>query len=272
MTAIAEVTRQHDRPRRAYRAGVRAQRLPTRPGAAVVAVTEADLEALPPAARRYLRFTGVLDRPRDWSFQAHLTGRFRRRPDQRWLACDTWQYDSGLEVARLFHMRLQLGPLRMSGWDTYRHGRGRMRGTVLGVVPVVDGHGPEFDVSELVTYLNDAVLLAPSLLLGLRTTWSGAGPDAFDVSLADAGHRVTARVTVDDRGAVLDFSTDDRYADLPGGPVRARWTTPVPGWITVDGRPRPTSASAVWHLPSGPLKYGEFDLGGAEIRYNLAPG
>jgi hypothetical protein len=36
-------------------------------------VTESDLERLPHAAQRYMRFMRVLERPRDTSFRAHST-------------------------------------------------------------------------------------------------------------------------------------------------------------------------------------------------------
>jgi hypothetical protein len=47
----------------------------------------------------------------------------------------------------------------------------------------------------------------------------------FDVRLVDAGQTVSARVFLDDGGHPVNFSTTDRYADLPGGLVRAEWTT-----------------------------------------------
>ncbi len=50
---------------------------------------------------------------------------------------------------------------------------------------------------------------------------------SFDVTLADADLRVTARVFVDEDGRPANFSTTDRYADLPGGLFRAEWTTPI---------------------------------------------
>lgn len=43
-----------------------------------------------------------------------------------------------------------------------------MRGKLLNVVAVPDGHGPKFDIGELATWLNDAVLVAPSMLLSRR--------------------------------------------------------------------------------------------------------
>jgi hypothetical protein len=67
-------------------------------------------------------------------------------------------------------------------------------------------------------------------------------------------------VLVDERGAPRDFWTDDRYADLPGGLVRARWHTPVESWSEVDGRPLPVGAKAVWQLTGGPFTYAEMEF------------
>jgi len=74
---------------------VAAAGLATRGGpSAQTIVGDEDLAALPLAAQRYLRFMGVLGRPRDWCFRAHMTGRFRTKPDQSWLAMEAWQHDS----------------------------------------------------------------------------------------------------------------------------------------------------------------------------------
>ena len=194
-------------------------------------VAAADLAGLPTAAARYLRFAGVVGRPPDWSFQAHFDGRFRLRQGLPWLPCEAWQYNSRLDLARVFHMRIDaMGVVPMVGRDAYLHGRGQMRGRLLNLMTVAESSGPESDLSELVTFLNDAVFLAPSMLLRLPVSWGDADDHCFDVTLTDAGLRVTARVSVDERGAACDFSTGDRYCDTPDGPVRARWTTPVLGW------------------------------------------
>jgi hypothetical protein len=124
--------------------------------------------------------------------------------------------------------------------------------------------GPERAVgaaSELVTWLNDAVLLAPSMLLDpavvLRDDEDG---DWFGVEVTDGRRTVAARVLVDGNGAPRDFWTDDRYADLPGGLVRARWHTPVDHWTVVGGRPLPVGAKAVWLLAGGAFTYAELEF------------
>ncbi len=248
------------RPPRFFTRTVAAAGLPGRPASATP-ITEADLAGLPPVAARYLRAMGVVGRPRTWSLQAHFSGRFRRGPAASWLPMDAWQYNSAVSVDRLFRMRVTVpGIVPMWGWDTYRCGTGRMLGKALGLVTVADGSGLEFDISELTTWLDDAVLMAPAMLLGTRTTWEAVGNDSFRVTLTDCGHTVSAEVILDDADLPRLFRTEDRWADLPGGLVRVPWSTPVQGWTVVDGRPRMTGGAAVWHLPDGDFRYGEMTL------------
>jgi len=115
------------------------------------------------------------------------------------------------------------------------------------------------------------VLLAPSMMLALPVTWAPVDDDSFEVTLEDSGHRVTARVFLDERGAPVDFSTEDRWCALPDGMVRARWSTPVRGWRQVNGRWLPSVGSAIWQLPEGPFRYAEFRFAPGAIRYNVAP-
>ena len=249
--------------------------LPAEPGQVEV-VTSSQLAALPDPAQRYLRFMRVEGQPQDWSFRLGFTGRFRTKPQHSWMKCEAWQYNSRVALARIFHIRIRMaGLLPVTGRDTYVRGRGRMLIRLLDLFTIGDGTGEEYDIGELVTYLNDAVLIAPSMLLAPEVSWSSVDASSFDVRVTDHGRAVTARVTVDAAGAPTDFSTTDRFCYNPDEPkslMRARWTTPIAGWEVVDGRPRPTGAQAVWHLPSGPFAYADFRLIPGSLVFNVRPG
>jgi uncharacterized protein DUF6544 len=244
-----------------------------RPGAVV---TDADLAPLPPAVQRYLRFMRVAGRPRDTSLRMHLRGRFRPSAARGWLACEAWQYDSQRDVARIFHMKLRMFGVPVYGRDVYVGGHGRMLIRPLDLFTVQDAKGPEYDVGELVTYLNDAILFAPSMLLAPGTSWAGVDDASFDVTIGDRGLTARARVFLDARGAPVDFETTDRFTEDPftkGRPlVRGRWRTPVEGYAVVDGRPLPTAGRAVWHLPQGEFPYAEFTFRPGDVAFNVAPG
>lgn len=235
-------------------------------------VTEQDLAGLPATVQRYLHAMGVVNRERDWSFQAHITGRFRLKGQGSWMPAEVWQYNSALQVARIFHMRVDFASVvPMVGRDTYIGGKGVMHGKLLNLITVARSSGPETDMSELVTYLNDAVLMAPSMLLQPNTSFAAVDDESFDVTLVDCGREVTARVFLNADGRPLSFSTTDRYADLPGGLVRAEWTTPIEAWQPDGDRFIFTRGRAVWNLPAGPLSYLDFSIAPGSVRRNIAP-
>jgi len=252
--------------------------LPRSPGREVnvAPVTEADLDPLPETARRYLRFMRVVGRPRDWSFRMGFTGRFRRSRNDAWMNCEAWQYNTRLALARIFHIRIRFfGIVPILGRDTYQKGRGRMLIRLLDLFTVGDGTGEPYDIGELVTYLNDGIFIAPSMLLVPEVHWSQVDADSFDIALTDHGRTVAARVFVDRRGAPMNFETTDRFCSDSRDATkvtRCRWTTPIEGWQEIGGRWLPTRGQAVWHPPEGELPYADFTFGRETLAFNVAPG
>lgn len=219
---------------------------------------------------------GVVGRLRDWSMRLAFNGRFRTGPRQPWRKCRTWQYDSRLEVARIFHIAIRFGAVvPVLGRDTYLGGKGRMLIRAFDLFTIEDGSGKEYDLGELVTYLNDMVLFAPSMLLEPDVGFTGVDGDSFDVTLVNRGNRVTARVTLAADGSPRDFATTDRFCLDPNDRkrlVRTKWTTPVAGWTTIGGRRLPAGGEAVWHLPQGESPYARFELIPESVAFNVAPG
>jgi hypothetical protein len=234
------------------------------------------IASLPEPAQRYLQFMGVVGRSQDWSFRLGFMGRFRTNPRQSWMRCEAWQYNSRTAVASIFHIRIRLGGLvPVIACDTYTQGRGRMLIKLLDFFTIGDGQGDEYDTGELVTYLNDAVMIAPTMLLVPRISWAAVDEDSFELSLTDRGRTVIARVSVDNNSAPKEFSTTDKFCYDPEEPkklMRARWTTPIEGWEIVDGRRLPTGAQAVFHLPSGPFPYANLRLIPGSLSFNVRPG
>lgn len=262
-----------------FRKEVAALKLPCAPGAAdggADVVAPSDIAGLPEPARRYLTFMGVVGRPRTWSFRMRLTGRFRMQEGAGWKQVDAWQYNCRLGGAtRVFHMRMPFYGVPVVGRDTYVRGAGRLLVRPVDLFTVEDNRGHELDVGELVTYLNDAILLAPSMLLGPETTWTAVDDRSFDVALSDAGRVVRARIVVNGDGAPVEFRTNDRfYQDRSQRPprfVRTPWSTPAEGWRSVDGRMLPRIGRAVWHLEGRDFEYAAFEFDAAGIRFDVGP-
>ena len=192
------------------------------------------------------------------------------------MKCEACQYNTRVALARIFHIRLRFfGIVPVLGRDTYVDGHGRMLIRLLDLVTVGDGTGEAYDIGELVTYLNDGIMIAPTMLLVPNVRWSEVDGRSFDVSLTDHGRTVQARVFLDEQGAPVNFETTDRfYSDSkdPAKVTRCRWTTPMEGFQEVGGRRLPMRGRAVWHPPEGELAYAEFTLDPATLGFNVAPG
>ena len=246
------------------------------PPAQHLRVDAGQLEALPIAARAYLRFLGVEPgEPVPWSFMLAWRGRFRRGADRPWMRIEAVQYDTRDPVARFFHMKARMSHvLPLLARDTYVDGHGHMRARVAGLFDVADGTGPEYDTGELVTWLNDVLLFAPTMLLGRSTRFRHVDDESFDVAFTDGDRTVAARAWTDRRGAVIDFETGDRSLEDPADPhhalIPARWSTPME-WEEHGGRWLPVRGKAIWHLAGGDLTYADFALDPASVAYDVAP-
>ncbi len=238
-------------------------------------VSEDDLAPFPDTVWRYLRFMRVTGRPRDWSFRLRFTGRFRRSRDDNWMKCESWQFNASQPVVRIFYIQLRFfGLLPVLARDTYIDGRGRMLIRLLDRFTVGDGTGEAYDLGELVTYLNDAILLAPSMLLVPQVRWHEVDSTSFDIELADHGRTVKARVHLDERGAPICFETTDRFYSDPKDAslvTRCRWTTPVDDFQDLGDRRIPTRARAVWHPLDGEFAYADFSPDLETLAFNTDP-
>ena len=222
----------------------------------------------PEVIERYLRFMGAQPTDRGCDLRVRFAGSFFKS-GLGWMPASAWQFDSAVPIERRFVMRIRFGRvLPMVAVDTYREGRGEMRGTLL-KKQVAHAVGAELDLGELVTWLNDAVLLAPAQLFDAGVELVELDDQHFQATVTDGDVRASAVVEIDDDGSPVVFSTTDRFADLPSGPVRAEWRTPVRAWgRTATRRAVPVAASGVWSLPDGPLTYvrGGFDPTTFELR------
>ena len=112
-----------------------------------------------------------------------------------------------------------------------------------------------FEIEALVAALSSQ----HTVVTGPKQVVRRAQLDTLDRRLRTAGltlkHQIVAL-----GGRPANFSTTDRYADLPGGLVRAEWTTPIDGWAADGDRFMFTRGSAIWQLPEGPLHYLDFRM------------
>lgn len=222
-------------------------------------ITEADLSLLPPPVQRYLRATGVIGTVRPRSVRITFAGEIRGF-DGPWMPFTSVQTNRFDEPARFFWIDATMKGLPTKGLHAYENGKATMLIKLLGVVPVMEAHGPEMDQAETVTWFNDLCLYAPGALLDPRISWAGADGHSARATFTKGDRSISATLVFDAGDRLVDFISDDRYALSGGAAEPMRFSTPLRDHRTINGLVLPGYGEAVWHRPAGPFVYGRFTL------------
>ena len=229
------------------------------------AVTEAMLADLPEPVQRYLRYSGVVGRSIPRTIRLQQTGRFRTAPDQPWMAITANEYYTTGEPSFLwdatFHM-YGLPVLRVR--DSYIGGGGRMLGTLVGLVPVVDGQGDGIDQGSMLRYLQEVVWF-PAAFLMEEIAFAPIDDHSAEVMFTYGGRTVSGALHVDDEGRPTNFVAERFQSDEAG---YATWTTPMTEYGEFEGLLLPVEGKGVWLLPAGEFEY--IDVTVTLIEYDVA--
>lgn len=229
-------------------------------------VLEQDLASLPPPVQRYLRYTGMVGKPRIRNLYIRFEGEMREK-GKDWFPFRSEQYNFTKDPARLFFMKAKMFGMTVPGYHAYQDGRAGMDVKVFGLIPVVTHHEAFMFRTETVTYLNDICLFSPSALLDERITWESFTDSTARLRFQHQSVTVSANLHFDPNGALVNFDSDDRMAiqDMK----TYRFSTPAGNYRDFHGFRLPSYGEAVWHYPDGAFTYGKFHV--AEVRYNLEP-
>lgn len=237
-------------------------------------VTESVLAHLPEQVRRYLRFAGVVGKPRVASYRIVFDGALRSGPDKPFMTGPIEQTSRTSPPTRLFLAHMSMFGVPAEAYHRYIGSSASFRVRIAFVVSVADETGPELTRAETVTLLHDMVLLAPATLVDADIAWNEIDPLTVRATWSNAGNTVSADLSFDESGALIDFVSADRArvadlknlgvteldpGDVAGSTNRLLWSTPVSGWKDFDGRKLPTG-TAVWRLPKSDFVYGKFEV------------
>lgn len=217
-------------------------------------IVEADLADLPAPVRRYFTYSGVLGMRRVGSFSLILKGRIRQGRGESWMEITMRQFNRLDLPSRVVYIRAKKPP--MDGVDSFVHGKGRMRIKVANLISVADSTGPEMDRSALVTFLNDLVL-CPVAYFSLPVRWEPIDDERARLRLAYGGMEVSAILSFDEEGRIVNWASEDRYAEVKGQLLQDRWSTPFGAYGEFNGLRVPASGSAIHDYDGSPYTYVE---------------
>ena len=239
------------------------------PAAETSVITEADLAHLPEVVRKYLRTVGVVGQPRIHNFRARFRGQIRSGPNARWMTFTAEQVNDLDEPSRIFLMKASMFGVPMEALHKYLGPSATMRVKVASLLQVADAKGPDMDRAETVTLLNDMCFLAPASLITRSIRWEEVDARTVRAFYTNAGQTISAELSFNAAGELIDFWSDDRLRSTPDGKTftRTRWSTPLSDYRAIGPRRVSFRGEARWHPAEGEFAYGRFDL--QEIEYNV---
>lgn len=169
---------------------------------------------LPAPAQRYFRHALAPGTPLAHAVTLEMEGVIRLKPDGPWMEMNARQV---LAPPRGFvwEVTIQQGLLHFSGADYYAHDDGGQRFYLWGVVPFVQGSGPDVTRSARERLAVESILNPASLLPQRGVVWEALGDRTARATLPIDGEEIPLTLTVGDDGD-LQSVVMDRWGDPKG--------------------------------------------------------
>lgn len=227
-------------------------------------ITENDLESLPSAIKKYLRYAGVVDKPKIYNVRIVFEGEMRDK-GKHWFKFTSEQYNFFQWPTRLFFMKAKVRGLPTNGYHRYINQGASMRIKLVSLFPVVDIDSPELFPTETVTFFNDLCLFAPAALIDDRITWEEQDALSVRATFTTNNTAISAILYFNEKGQLVNFKSNDRYSisEMKTFP----FSTPASNYKNLNGYNLPTYGEAVWHYDDGQFVYGRFNV--KSIYYNV---
>jgi hypothetical protein len=235
----------------------RTQALPTE------MLTEADLKLLPEPVQRYLRYVGVVNKPKVKNVRIVFDGKMRDQ-GKDYFPFRAEQYNFFDQPTRLFFMKGKMFGITVPGYHRYSNAKATMDIRLFGLFPIVQQSGEIMDKTETVTLFNDMCLMVPATLIDKRILWQAIDRNSTQASFTNQGITITATLYFNEQGQLINFLSNDRTAisDMKQYP----FSTPISDYRNINGINVMTRGDAIWHYPDGEFTYGKFLL--KDIEYN----
>lgn len=228
-------------------------------------VTEASLAHLPLPVQKYLRYTGVVNKPKVKNVRIVFEGQMRDK-GKKYFPFISEQYNFFDEPTRLFYMKAKMMGTTVPGYHHYIKANAVMDIRLFGIFPVMQQSGPVMDKAETVTLFNDMCLLAPATLIDKRIQWQTINDTTATATFTNHNITIKANLFFNQQGQLINFISNDRVSvkEMKTFP----FSTPVASYKNVNGYNVMSLAEAVWHYPDGAFTYGKFSL--KSVEYNIA--
>ena len=226
-------------------------------------LTETDIQTLPVLVQNYLKYVGVLNKPKVKNVKIIFDGAMRDK-GKDWFPFTSEQYNFFDIPTRLFFMKGRMNGITVPGYHAYKNGSASMKIKLFGLFPIIDVKENVLNKAETVTVFNDMCLLAPATLIDERIQWQPIDNSSVKAAFTVNDISISAILYFNEKGQLVNFISNDRYAiaDMK----QYTFLTPVKDFKNINGYNLPGYGEAIWRYPDGDFSYGKFNT--IRIQYN----
>ena len=164
--------------------------------------------------------------------ELEMSGSFKPKPDADWLPMEASQIIS-TSPGFVWKAKIGKGLAKFRGADYYSENKGRMKFSILGLIPVVDAQNKNITRSGIGRLGAEYIWLPPALLPQNRVAWQAIAHNTIQANFRIDGEPITLTLTIDADGKLLkvflprwgDKTENSNWQYIPfGGEVQAEET------------------------------------------------
>lgn len=217
-------------------------------------ITESAISDLPVLIQNHLRLTGVIGTPKHFNLKMEGTGGLKQTEEDNWNDLTNTFYLTFSPVSRFWFGEIDTRLGKMSGFDYYRDGQGRLSIRYVASVSFQEANDEKTTRSELITFMSEHVY-NPTAFLNNYFTWVSSTDTSVTATLSDAGISVSGTYFFGKNGLIEKFISTERYKGSGDGARVETWEVTLWDYKEFDGISIPVSFKAVWLQEKGPFEY-----------------
>ncbi|MEJ8842800.1 DUF6544 family protein [Lacibacter sp. H375] len=223
------------------------------------AITNQQLQSLPPVVQKWLRASGVVGRPAIKQVYLQQRGEMKNTPDGKWIPFEAEQYFTIDPPS--FSWKTTIRPsvfLFITGRDKYEQGKGNMLIKAYGLFTIADSKGSETDQGALIRYLAETCWF-PTAALSEYIKWETIDDNTAKATMSYGGITASGVFRFNSNGDVEEFEADRYYINNNHSSIE-KWQVTCIDHKTMNGIRIPVKNNVTWKLKEGDFKWLELEI------------
>jgi hypothetical protein len=225
-----------------------------------------DMKNLPSPVQKWLINSNVIGKEVVKTVRLKQQGSMRTEKSGKWMPTKAEQYFSIHEPGFIWIADVKMAPfVRLSGLDTYRAGKGKMKIELFSLFPVVDAKGPEIDSGTMMRFLAE-MMWYPSAALKSYIKWEELDGNSAIATVEYNGVSVSGVFYFNERGDILRF-VGKRYREVNGKFVLTDWGGINKEYKEFNGIRIPSKSDVTWFEKDEEFRWFEVEI--TDLQYNV---